>query len=109
MNYEKTQIKTLAIDDFHQKIFWVLVSTIVVCVVLYMAIVARTIINVVDRKVAEENIKHINSSISELQSEYIALGQEIDLSYAKTNGFHEVANIDYVSRIPTLTMRDNVR
>jgi ABC-type Na+ efflux pump permease subunit len=105
---QKVQARSISFEDVREKLFWFLSVGVVVLFVLYVYIVSKTILNVVDRKTAEQSIKDVNSSISELESQYISLGQDINLAYAESQGFKEIAKIDYVSRAQTLTMRDNV-
>jgi len=106
---EKIQAKAISVYDIQQKIFWFLVVALVTTSVLYMFIVSKTILSVVHRNVAEERIKDLNSEISDIESQYISLGQNINLPYAASLGFHDIAKIDYVSRTSALTMRDNAR
>jgi len=106
---EKIQIKAISLYNLQQKLFWALIAGLSVVVAFYMFFVGKTIINVVDRRTSENEIKNLNSVISELESRYIALGQDINLADAETMGFHEVTKIEYVSRDTALTMRDHVR
>lgn len=106
---ENIQIKSISLYDFEQKMFWVFAFLIFCSVVFYMYIVSSTILNIIARETAERDVKVANSAISELESEYIALGKNLDLTNAKGLGYREVAEIDYVSRTPVLTMRDHGR
>jgi hypothetical protein len=106
---ENIQIKSISLYDFEQKMFWLLSALIFCSLVFYMYVISSTILNIVARETSERDVKLVNSSISELESEYIALGKGLDLNNAKNLGYREVSEIDYVSRTPVLTMRDHGR
>ncbi|TRZ52763.1 hypothetical protein D4R99_02175 [bacterium] len=106
---ENIQIKSLSLYDFEQKMFWIFVGLIFCCSVFYMYIISSTILNIIARESAEREVKLANSVISGLESEYITLGRGLDLNNAKVLGYLDVSEIDYVSRMPILTMRDHGR
>ncbi|MFA5830388.1 MAG: hypothetical protein WC878_01000 [Candidatus Paceibacterota bacterium] len=106
---ENIQIKSISLYDFEQKMFWLFATLIFCTLVFYMYVISSTILNIVARETAERDVKSANSVISVLESEYIALGRNLDLNNAKDLGYREVAEVDYVSRTPVLTMRDHGR
>jgi len=107
--HPQSQSTAISIYGIQQKLFWMLVSCIVVVVAFYFYIVGQTILSVVDRRTADSEITNTNSKISELESQYIALGQSIDSTLATNEGFQNISKIEFVSRSNTVTMRDDAR
>ena len=106
---ENIQINSISLYDLEQKMFWFFATLIFCCLVFYMYFVSSTILNIVAREGAERDVKTASGAVSELESEYAALGRNLDLNNAKSLGYRDVAEVDYVSRAQVLTMRDHVR
>jgi len=100
---ENIQIKSVSLYNFEQKIFWVLAAGIICTLAFYLYIVRSTIVNVVDRKTAEMEIRQSESKIAELEAELTLLGKGVDVNLAKEQGYKEISKIDYVSRTQPLT------
>ena len=100
------QIKSISLYNYEQKAFWVLAALIGCTVVFYLYIIQSTIVHIVERKTAETQIRDTSSKVAQLEAEITELGKEMDVNLAETMGYHEISKIDYVSRTPTLTMRD---
>ena len=105
----REQSSAITIYSFQQKLFWMLISCIVLVAALYFYVVGKTILNVVGRSAAEAQITNINSDISDLEARYIALGQSVNADLAVNEGFQNISKIEYVSRSNVLTMRDDAR
>ena len=69
--------KQLNISNLEKRVFWGLVVTLVSFAVFYAYFVNQTILNIVERENIEEEIVMLNSKISELEFDYIALKNKI--------------------------------
>ncbi|MCK9352311.1 MAG: hypothetical protein M0P76_06030 [Candidatus Pacebacteria bacterium] len=103
---DNIQIKSISLYNYEQKAFWVLTVLITCTVAFYLYIIQSTIVNIVERKTAESQIRETSSKVAELEAEITELGKSMDVNLAQTMGYHEISKIDYVSRTPVLTMRD---
>ena len=65
---------------------------------LYGYFVGKSIVNVVIREELELEIADVNSRLSELEFEYIAKKDAINIHFAKEQGFHAVGNKTFVTR-----------
>jgi hypothetical protein len=90
-----TKINT---NHLEKKIFWFLSMSIVAAVVFYGFLVNQTVINIVERENIQDQTTMLNSEISGLEFNYIALKNEINLEYAYSVGFENTKNIEFASR-----------
>jgi len=79
----------------NKTIFWkralsFLLFFCVLFVALYGYFVSTSIINVLVRKEIERDTAVISSQVSELETRYLSLKNEITLTYASNNGFYAV-------------------
>jgi len=64
----------------------------------YAYFINQTVLNIVGRKNAEEQINVVNSKISQLELEYMERKNSITLEYAHSIGFKDSGKIIYVSK-----------
>jgi hypothetical protein len=80
-----------------------MVSILVGIGLLYVYFVNLTIHNVVARTNAQKQIVELSSSVSELESEYIAIENKITLEVAYSKGFEDATPKKFISRDQALT------
>jgi hypothetical protein len=68
---------------------WMLLSVIVALLFAYAYFVNGTIQNIVEAKDMKAKISSLTSSVSNLESEYLAERSTMSLSYAKSLGYSE--------------------
>lgn len=90
--------KILSIGYSERKAFWFSVLFVAAFSGLYMYFVNGAIVNVVERQKIEKEIVALNSRISELESSYFGLNNQISFNYALSMGFVKMAGEKYVSR-----------
>ena len=90
--------KVLALHYNKQHIIRALSISLGVCAILYGILVCTTIFNTVDRKNFEQNIQALHSQLGQLESQYIAHGKTIDLSYAHSLGFEDTPQVKFATR-----------
>jgi hypothetical protein len=76
---------------------------------LYFYLVASTSFNVAGRVNAENELRVVKSSLSELELEYLAAGNSISLDLARSLGYLEANNAVFISKNTVakgLTLRD---
>ncbi len=94
----RTKVKQLN-NNFEKEMFWGLLSILVVVSFLYAYFVNSTILNIVERKNTSNQITLLSSNVSELESEYFALSNKIDLPYIYSLGFKDASpHTKYASR-----------
>jgi len=69
---------------------------------LYGYFISTSIFNVLVREEVELDIVTLNSTISELETKYLAVKNEITIEYAYANGFTDISKKDYTPRTSTL-------
>lgn len=81
-----------------KNIFWFLTIILSSLLVLYFCFITQTIVNTASYKSTEKKITILDSSISELESQYISLKRNIDSNMAKELGYVEVATIKFIDK-----------
>ena len=102
----KTLVTQLEVND--RRIFWTIIVLIVCALFSYVYFLSLSVYGVIARKQAETQLTDLASKISTLESEYASLERNINLEFAYTRGFIDIAVPRYISRIPqgdTLTLR----
>lgn len=87
---------------------WLLALSVVSSFILYMFLVNGAVLNVVAREEVENDLATINSRVSELEFEYIALKNSITIQYAYDRGFKDVSEIAFVERTPSSNLSLNI-
>lgn len=90
-----------------KKVFWYLISFVVIFSGFYVYFVNGAIINVLERQKTEQEIISINSQISDMELSYLDLNNQINIDYAFSLGFVKVEKEKYVYRKalkPNLTL-----
>ncbi len=90
--------KQLNINNIEKQIFWGVFTLLLLLGTSYVFFVNKTILNIVERESFEEKIITLNSQISELEFDYIALKNNITIDYAHSVGFHNVDSVKFASR-----------
>jgi len=90
-----TKINT---NNLERKIFWFLSVFVITSIIFYGFLVNQTVINIVERENIQDEITMLNSEISGLEFDYIALKNEINLKYAYSVGFEDAKNVEFASR-----------
>ena len=92
-------------QDLEKKLFWSLIAMLVLMLVMYVFFVNATVMNIVGRQTAERAASSVNSHISDLESQYLALASGITPEYAHSIGFAETKTEAYATR-KVFTMAD---
>lgn len=70
---------------------------------LYVYFVNQTVMHVVARENAEQAISNLSAEVGSMELAYIAVRNEITLSYAEENGFNASEHTAFVARQDTAT------
>lgn len=81
-----------------QKLFWIFSITLFVLFMTYAYMVNAAIMGAVNRQKVQVNITKLASQTSNLETEYIALKNSINLELAYTLGFKNESNTRFVAR-----------
>ena len=100
--------KTISHYYTPQYAVWILAAIIVAGLVSYVYFVQQAVVNVAERNSAENKVAELQSDIGEMEFRYISLKKDVDLAYARSQGFEESSEARYVTRGSgrTLTLRD---
>lgn len=85
-------------ESHDRRIFWITVSFLVVSLGLYAYFLSISVVSVVSRKSAQQQAVRLASSISILESQYVALDKSIDLTLAHSLGFVDIDVPTYLSK-----------
>ncbi len=78
---------------------WILLSTIAVCIFTYAYFVNGAIAHIVATKEMQSNIAVLTTSVSNLESSYLAAKQAVTLDYALARGFTQnISDSVYISK-----------
>lgn len=97
MNTITAQFHTI-IDNpsFERRVFWGLICMLAISIAVYGFFLGKTVVSVIERKVAEMEVSKIASAISSVEAEYLSLSSGIDLHSAGSYGFVESKKTAYV-------------
>lgn len=103
--------KTLALKNVEKRAFAVLTLLLMVLGVLYGYLISTSIVNVIVREEAEEEIAVLGSELSELELTYISRKNTIDQGRAQALGYTKLSHKEFVTRRGAsgrgLTLSDN--
>ncbi len=94
------QTKALKINIFERRALICLTSVALMLAGLYIYFVSAAIINTIVRGEIERDVSAISSDVGELESEYIARKNLIDVEFVYSLGFVDVYEKSFVSRAP---------
>ncbi len=81
-----------------KRIFSVLVALAIFSFVLYGYFISVSVVNVLVRESASSDIVAISSKVSDLETQYLALKNEITIEYAYANGFKDIKDKRFTTR-----------
>ena len=84
-------------EEHDRRIFWGFVALLVMSLAVYVYFLSMSVYAVVERKGAESHSNKINSHLSQLETEYVALDKQIDLALAHERGFADISVPKYLS------------
>lgn len=93
-----TRTRAIVANNLERRLFYVLITLLLLSAISYMYFVAQTTFNIIERKNAQHEISILGSHIGELELEYLSLNNQIDLDFAYKLGFQEPRKIHFASR-----------
>ncbi len=87
----------LQFEEHDRRIFWIFVAFFVCSLSLYIYFLGISIFAVIERKGAEQRSSVLTANIMSLESKYVMLNKQIDLTLARERGFVEVISPVYIS------------
>lgn len=96
-----TKIITENIDSvlsYRSRIFWLLIIGIAITAPFYAIFVHSAIVNVVEREKIVGQIREKSTAVSELESEYFAMKDKINMELAHSKGFHDTDVSSFIPR-----------
>ncbi len=76
-----------------------LMSTFCVLSVVYMYFLGTIIVNIINRKTVDQEIRTLTSDIGTLELRFLSRTRELDLAYAQTRGFVEPQKIYFAQKV----------
>lgn len=96
-------------EEYDRKIFWTFALLGIGAILLYAYFLSVSVIAVIARKEAEIELGRVTARVAMLESQYALLDRGIDLNFAHTHGFVDVAAPKYISTVAegnVLTFRE---
>ena len=90
--------KTLQINIFEKRAFTALIAIVFILLGFYGYFISKSIVNVIVREEINNDVVAVSSNISELEFEYIAHKNTINKEFAKSAGFKDLAEKNFVAR-----------
>ena len=82
----------------NQKIFRVVIVSLVMLCCMYAYVIGKITFNVVARNTFTQEKNAMSSRIGELEVEYLSLSGNVTMDVARASGFSEASNIHYVKK-----------
>lgn len=96
MNTITSQFHTIVDNpSFERRMFWGLMGMLALSIAVYGFFLGKTVVAVIERKVAEVEVSKTASSISSIEAEYLSLSSDINLLTAVSYGFVESKKTTY--------------
>lgn len=83
---------------YRGKIFFLLVIGIIILVSTYISLIHSTVINVVEREKVINEIREKSTIVSELESNYFAMKDKINIELARAKGFQDSEVSSFISK-----------
>jgi len=96
MNHARTH--ALHINTAEQKMLLIFLGTIVLFGVLYVFFVVSSSVYGSERQHIMQSITKVRSEVVELESNYLTLSKNTNLSFAYDNGFEQAAMVTFVKQ-----------
>ena len=90
--------------NYRGRVFWLLVFGIMILIPFYAISVHSAIINVIEREKIVSEIREKSTIVSELESEYFALKNKINMELAYSKGYKESEINSFISRKSLMTI-----
>lgn len=97
-------------DNLMERFFRALCVTLGLLFLSYLYFLGSITFGIVERRALETQAKDLASEVSNLELQYLALSNKIDMRLAGTLGFAETKSARFVSRVPeapSLAIRDH--
>jgi len=85
--------------DNRARIFWFLISALVLLVCIQIVAVGATTKSVAERQTLEKQVQNLTAKAGELEFNYITLRNQVDISLAYEKGYKETKDPTYASRV----------
>lgn len=79
-------------------VFWGLLSVCVLSIGMYMVFVTSIAFYAGEHKHFSREVAEVQTHVSTLETRYMELSEDIDVSYAYQNGYEETQEVTYVRR-----------
>jgi len=90
--------KVLQLNNTGRKVFWILSMGIGCAIGLYFYFVIAAAVHAAELEGMQRNIQLITTDISEMESKYIKLNDQINIENAQSFGFKEAKNVKFATR-----------
>ena len=89
---------------YRERIFRVLVATILVTACAYVFLLQKAIVNVVQRQKVSLETKSLSVKVGNLEEKYFSLKNGVTLDLAHSKGLKDAEVISYISKKPVTAM-----
>ena len=81
-----------------EKIFILLISTIIISAVMYAILLEKAVMNVVLRENITKQVSIKSNEVGDMETKYLSIKNSITLDLAHSKGFKNVEDISYISK-----------
>lgn len=102
-----TKLLTIAYKASHhhrERIFIVLIASIIFTACTYVFLLQKAIVNVVERERVSLQVKSASADVGSLEEKYFSLKNAITIDLAHAKGLKNAENITYISKKPVTAM-----
>ncbi|MES3031099.1 MAG: hypothetical protein V4697_01655 [Patescibacteria group bacterium] len=92
---------------YRERIFAILVAALILSSCAYVFLLQKAIMNVVAREKVSKEIRHISTSVSELESKYLSAKNTINIELAHARGFKNTEVSTFISKKSLTAMADS--
>jgi hypothetical protein len=85
-------------NNLQKKLSFLMIWCFGALVLAYVLFLGNTILNVVERKTLEISALDLSNEVGNLELEYLAMANQLDISLAQSMGFQETKNKHFATR-----------
>jgi hypothetical protein len=100
MTINTLKINTNIINNgnLERKLLRILLGVLAFSATLYMIFLAKTVFSIVERKNIESEIRTVSANIGQLEIDYLARSNNVDMRLASSLGFAESKDVHFATR-----------
>lgn len=98
MNSYAKNVNIVNNNNLDKKILRAILFSAGMLAICYVFIMGSTVFNIVERRSLEANARTLSNEVGDMELQYLALSNKVDLAYAESKGFKEISMKSFATR-----------